>query len=434
MPPGPFGTYTFQYVSALPPGCYQRTVTPYAPLSGAFPPEILLWPPGDQGQLPISQFDFTQEQDFSSGQTPVPTFDFARAEGLDGWTAYLRNIKNKRVVSPVVPLQGSLDKGVHLLTNHRRDANDADALLGMELVIAPPRGSPLPAEVLQPTRAGHPLLPEAEPYPSLPTPVEVSGRVATSDGLPVPAELSFNALYVFDRAGTAFPPNFEFSATALTAVDARTGAQVYSVVLPRGYYQMTVRPTDGVHGMSTVAQTFRSQADASKNGDVQVVPLAAVTGQALVADGRAVAEALVEAIPAACPADAVATSGSPPSGADACLPRAAQTVAKDDGTFSLALDPGSYTLRVTPLQGTRLPWVVQALPPVGTANLALPGPVVVPAPVVLSRRLTSEVGDALGATVRVFTQPSAGNPAIELGRAFTDDTGHFDAYLAPPSP
>ena len=38
---------------------------------------------------------------------PTPTFDFRRAEGLDGWSAYLRSITNGRVYSNMASLSGS---------------------------------------------------------------------------------------------------------------------------------------------------------------------------------------------------------------------------------------------------------------------------------------------------------------------------------------
>jgi hypothetical protein len=431
--PGPFGTGPFRYVAAMPPGCYRRTVQPYAPLSSAYPPEIRLWPKGQLSLFnPTTSFDVTSSESGLSSAQAVPTFDISRAQGLDGWTAYLRNGKSGQITSIVAALHGSLDKGVRLLTLHAGDPvvvdpTKLDALSGLELVIAPPPGTPLPAEVLRPQGAmgksqslGEPL----PPYPSLPTPILLSGRIQTQAGVPVPSEIVFTAIDVFNQNGDPFPSNsFEFQLRASTGTDARTGAETYSVLLPRGDYQMTVRPTDGAN--AALVASFKVPLAAGATGDVEVLPLAKVEGQALLADGRPVAEGQVEAVPVACP------QMEPPSTSAACMPRPAQVQAGDDGTFALALDPGSYTLRVTPVDGTRFPWVTQPLV-VGTADMTLPT-VQVPAPVVLSRTITSGSAAAGNAIVRIFTQPDAGSP-VELGRAVTDESGHFDAYLPPQPP
>ena len=431
--PGPRGTAPFTYVAALPPGCYRRTAQPDAPLSSAFPPEIRVWPPGNPGFSAVSAFDPTAEE---NGLLPSPIFDISRAEGLDGWTAYLRNIKTGQVTSPVASLHGSLDKGVRLLTNHGGDVGvtapgkPAEALAGLELVIAPPPGTPLPLEVLAPL-AGE--LPVAESYPSFPTPLQVTGRVQTAAGVPVPAKITFTATTLFKpNGGGPFPSNsFEFTATTVT--DARADASTYSVLLPQGIYQMVVRPTDGTNGMWFAVRPFASPADVAAGGDVRTIaPQARVSGVAFLADGRSVAEGLVEAIPSACP-QPIGGVASPTPQTDAfCLPGAAQVMADDQGAFAMALDPGSYTLRVTPVQGTRFPWVTESLA-VTTDDQVLP-PIGVPAPVVFGRTIAAATGAATDAVVRVFTQPQDGSSPVELGRAITDGSGHFDVYIAPPSP
>jgi hypothetical protein len=126
------------------------------------------------------------------------------------------------------------------------------------------------------------------------------------------------------------------------------------------------------------------------------------------------------------------------------LPRYAQALTQSDGTFSVALDPGTYRLRVSPAQGSRLPWVTETIT-VGPASKTLP-PIAIPAPVQLSMTLQDSTGNPAtntpgnpvsSALVRVFTQPSfsaGASPPIELGQAITDAAGDFDVYLAPPAP
>jgi hypothetical protein len=435
-PPGPNATTPFLFEASMPHGCYLRTLQPYAPLSTAFPPEIKVWPPDDIGpQYPITGFDSTREEVLPSGQatSPVPIFDIARAEGLDGWTAYLRNIQNRRVYSNVASLAGSLAKNVTLLTNHKSDGVSADALSGLALVLAPPAGAALPTEVLAPSGlAGAQELPAEETYPSLPTPVTISGRLVTTEGAAVPADIVFTATDITDRTGTRFPPNFEFVAHASTTIVR--GVSTYSVLLPRGHYQIAVRPTDDSSAVTVVPRAVGQEDDVATEQDIEVQALARVTGIASVTDGRRLAEGLVEASSIAC---ATSAPSSGPAADPSCLPREAQTLTAADGTFALDLDPGTYQLRVSPAQGSHLPWVTQTIA-VESAPMELP-PIAVPAPVDLGLTLIDSAplgpNPVSNALVRVFTQPSfspGASPPVELGQAVTDEGGHFDVYLAPP--
>ena len=149
FPPGPRMGPSIQFKAYMQPGCYERMLQPFPPLSEAFPPEVKPWThPTDMN--PVIDFDLTKEElGLPMGRIiTIPTFEIGRAAGLDGWTAYLRNIATKRVFSNVAPLGGSLASNVVLATNHL--AMPGDALDGLELVIAPPAGAPLPTEVFAP--------------------------------------------------------------------------------------------------------------------------------------------------------------------------------------------------------------------------------------------------------------------------------------------
>jgi hypothetical protein len=420
---GPNGTAPVTFQTYLQRGCYERTLQPYAPFSRAFPPEIKAWPPDDSSQG--IQFDETQAT--GQGETP-PTFDIARAEGLEGWTAYLRNVQTKRVFSNVVPLTGSLKQNVVLLSKHEPDLKH-DALTGLEVVLAPPSGQPLPTEFFAP--AGTPPSLELRrllPYPSLPTPVTMSGRIQTPARAPVPADIYFSATDIAkDRSGQKFfPPNFEFSTRVSTTRDPTTGASTYSVLLPQGDYQIAVRPTDRSNAL-TVAQRLVGGQGNEMTGDFDVTPLVQLSGMAAVADGRALAEAIVELLPTQCAAT-VGDAGAADS-SDACLPRSAQTGTASDGTFRLMVDPGGYLLRIRPREGSRLPWKI--LPIVVNASPVVVDPII-PAPVSVGMTLTSNNNPVPNAVVRVFTDPSQGGPAVELGEAITDGDGNYEMYIAPP--
>jgi hypothetical protein len=425
------------YLQPLLPGCYERTLQPFSPYSTAFPPEIKPWPP-DQTSA-TTNFDVTREETLATGQgASIPRFNIERAEGLDGWTAYLRNIHTSRVFSNVVPLTGSLEQGVTLLTNHELGSN-VDALTDLELVVAPPAGQPLPTEVFAPAgMPGAQELAASESYPSLPTPVTVAGQVRTPAGAAVPADLYFTATDITDRSGQRYPPNFEFATKVSTTTDPRTGAAAYSALVPQGDYQIAVRPRDASNAVTVAMRAIGGQGNVMTGQDFDVAPLVAVSGKAIVADGRSLAEAIVDVVPTACAASADLTDSANTS--DSCLPRPAQTVTEVDGSFGLAIDPGQYLLRVRPREGSRLPWNVQSIV-VGATPLLI-GEVLIPAPVTVGMQLTDSAAGANSpnnnpvpnAVVRVFTDPSSGGPAIELGQAITGSDGSFEMYLALPIP
>jgi hypothetical protein len=389
----------------------------------------------------------TREETLANGASATyPTFDVARAEGLGGWTAYLRDIQTKRIFSNVAPLTGSLAENVTLLTNHNpapvcipSAQSTFEALTGLELVLAPPVGTPLPTEVFAP--AGAPPSQElagSEEYPSLPTPVTVTGRIQTPAGTPVPAEVYFTATDISDPSGQPFPPNFEFATSVSTTTDPHTGASTYSALLPQGDYVITVRPTDSSSAIRSVPRAVGGQGNVMTGEDIDVLPLVSVSGIATVADGRPLAEAVAEVLPTQCAPDA--SMGTSPDTSDSCLPRAVQTGTGNDGSFALQVDPGQYLLRIRPREGSQLPWKIEALV-VGPADQAL-GPIVIPAPISVGMRLTDCVSPTMpsgnnpvvNALVRVFTDPSQGAAPVELGEAITDGQGNYEMYIDPTHP
>jgi hypothetical protein len=432
IPPGPNGTEALEFEAYMQPGCYERTLQPYAPFSKAFPPEIKPWPPssGVEGAS-ISEFDTTSETSETNASKTVPRFSITRAEGLDGWTAYLRDSQTKRVFSNVAPLSGSLAANVTLLTNHVVILG-GEALTNLELVIAPPDGAQLPTEFIAPLGPpGAQVLPASEAYPSLPTPVTMSGRIRTAAGAPVAADVTFTATGITGRTGMALPKNFEFVTTVSTDRDPQSGAETYTALLPQGDYQVSVRPTDSTSAVTVVSRSAGGQGNVMTGEDIDVAPLVAVQGTAMVTDGRQLAQAIVEALPTQCPPVPTATPVASATAVNPCLPRSAQTITRDDGTYALALDPGVYTLRARPVDGSRLPWVAQTLT-VGSGPMTVP--IKIPAPISAGMTLHDSNNNAItNAIVRVFTTPTPGVPPVELGQAITGVDGSYEMFLAPPS-
>jgi hypothetical protein len=419
----------------LPPGCYERRVQPLAPLSAVFGPQILRNAPLRTVQT-ILNFDHTSEESDppGGGPHPVPIFDITRAEGLDGWTAYLREVRTARIFSNVAPLHGSLASGVVLATS-RFLMTGGEALEGLELVLAPPPGTPLPTEVIAP--GGIRQLPGREEYPSLPTPVTVTGRVrlATNTRDPVPANLVFTALSINDRTGKTFPPNFEFVARASATVETGSNDARYSVLLPQGTYAVAVRPTDVSAAVTVVTRIVGGQGNFMTEEDFYLPPPVPVTGQALVADGRPLTSAAVEVLPLACAGGVGADAGPSPwiSLADSCAPRTVQGETDAEGRFLLMLDPGKHLFRIRPPGGSRLPWVVRTL--TVSAEPVDAGQVVVPAPSRVAMQVVDSAGNPVAnAVVRVYTDPLKTGSAVELGAAMTDSAGNYELFLAPPGP
>src|SRR4029077_11800287 len=107
---GPVGTPPVEVQAYLQPGCYERTLQPYAPFATAFPPDIqalhLLTVPSRTVDNVIQKFDTTKYQT-ANPNGDFPTFQITRANGLNGWTAYLRDPITRRLFSNVAALSGS---------------------------------------------------------------------------------------------------------------------------------------------------------------------------------------------------------------------------------------------------------------------------------------------------------------------------------------
>lgn len=416
--PGPGGGSETESLVFLPPATYEQTWTPDPPFNQAFGPVTQL----------ISAFG-----DYSPSRQTIDSYDttggaqpelqISRQGGvLDGWTAYLRDTQTKRAISNTAPLAGTASTVIFavkrmgcagVVCSQPQPAQpDLDALSGVELVVAPPANEPVPTGVFNLFDMLSPVL-----YPLVPPPVTVTGHVYAANGANVDATLIFEATSVAAA-------NFEFT-TSITA----TGGSPYSVTLPPGQYQVDVRPSSTALALSVVSAGIEQ----NEQLDFVVGAPQTVTGAARVADGRPLAGAMVDAIGVQCVSTATSSTE--------CLPRSTVAATDVHGSYALQLDPGSYTIRVRPADGTRLPWVTVPEPLVvdGVSAPVLAN-VIVPAPMAVGLTLDDPSGNPIAnALVRVFRMPSqsagasASSTAVELGEAMTGTDGSYEMYVAPPS-
>jgi len=421
-PPGPNGGVSIYFEGYLQPADYECTMEPDPPFEAAFPPDVqrVTIAAGNQVDEEVLRTVDLTTRNPPSTTAMVPTFDLSRVEGLDGWTAYLRDMTSLRRISTVATLAGT-KAHVSLPTNHH--PSDGDAFTNAELVVQPPAGQPIPTGVFPPTPLSTGVVPMEESYLPLPAVARVFGNVAATDSA-VEADLVFEALDIY-TAGQQLPnaANYEYTGLATARVDD-TGGSTYSITLPPGDYRLTIRPLDLAHALTILPFTLLPSDGTQVERDLSTEGPRSVQGSAVVSDGRPLSGATVVALPVAC-----AEPGS-----TVCLPRGGQTTTQSDGSFSLSLDPGSYQLRIEPQDGTRFPWVVQPLL-VGATPVTVPR-VTVSAPVYAGLQLLDAYGNPIvAAVVRIYQVPAqaGASTAVEIGRAITDATGHYDMYLAPTS-
>jgi hypothetical protein len=443
-PPGPGGGLSFQFSVEVPSlAVYEQTLMPVPPFDQAFPPDIrqinlTSMPPSAMASVYYGCTTDPRCTPFDpipsgSGTPTYPMFDFSRADGgrLDGWVVFLRDQTTLRRISNIVTLAGTQQDGVQLLTSHHPASGSA--FENAALVMQPPASSGLPTAIFLPALN---LLGRAEPYPLVPPPAQVSGRVlSVTSGQPVAADVVFEAnttptgLCRVNSGQTVLDQTGDLAFTASIHTDDGS----FSIALPLGVYRATARPSDQATEV-TVVPNFATTAlvqssDATLCGPpVQPKPIALdvarnVRGLAKVADNRPLAAATIEAIPTQCavsPSDAT------------CMPRPSQTITNTDGSYSIFLDPGVYVLRARPAEGSALPWVYQTLSVSGSAAVTGGPDLIVQAPVYAGLILQDPgCNPIVEGLVRVYETPATG-AAIEIGEALTDSTGHYDMYLAPP--
>jgi hypothetical protein len=398
------------YVDAVSVGRYVRIAYPEPPYDAFFPPAI--------SQISVRD---TFLDDFVLGDPKTPLDDATgdtrratvrRAEGLEGWRVWLIDSATERRISSIHTLAGTT-MDVRLDTFGQSQTGSPALKVGVEVIVAPPE-SWLGVPRLQSRLINGAGL-ESLDVPSLPGPATITGVVALGEGAAltgIPARLLFTSTRL--RRADDTPDSLLRYATAVSTDS--TGH--FSTVLPPGFYDVTIEPAEGT-GLSKVKDTFDTTEQLAKT---YFPPRRTVaTGRAVLSDGRPLAEADILAVP----------SGIPAVG-NAVKPRPARTRTAPDGSFRLEVDQGQYDFIVEPQSGTGFPRVVQLRNfATGTADL---GEIQVAPPTRLSFTLRDRGlngNPIVRAAVRIFAlAPGRGPPAVEIGRAMTDESGKCEILLA----
>lgn len=414
---GPFGSPSPAFRLVLAPGLYERTILPAPPYDVAYPPDVDVVTVVEGGgafeHVVLAAVDKTER--VTGGARTVPRFRLSRQGGgtLAGFTAFLRDTRSQRRISPVAVLTGAVDETVQLPTSHHRP----DALDDAELVLAPPEdGSAIPSFTLR-GQGNQPF--EEAVYPPIAPPALVRGVVTTvPDGELVSGEIFLTSTRLYRTDVEAPVTNLTYSARLRTD---KTRPGEYEVSLPRGEYDVVVVPDRSSLAKATSGKLqVDRQNDRQEGKTLEVRRPLRVRGRCAVADGRALAGATVTFAPAS------ALRATPREK----WPRPVTVPTDLDGGFSGEVDPGIYDVTVRPAEGTRLPWLVTTSREL-TSDVVL-APFEVPAPVSASLKiLAPRNNDPITlAVVRAFA-PVAG-AYVEIGRSITDSSGRFEMVLAGP--
>jgi hypothetical protein len=448
---GPAGGPVIGFQAVVAAGNYEETIIPDPPYDTAYPPEVvnvMVAAPGS----PQPREDALENTDKLLPMTPQlyngdPYFQIALHDTtpLDGGQAFLRDVSTKRRVSNIVTFGPNnrttsppLVYTLVLNTNHHpgtvifNGKPTPDAVLGTELVVQPP-----------PTGVGRPMLVIAEEanslgpaitYPQPSSPVLVAGTVASSiDGASVKAEVvvTTTSVNVVSSGDQNLEPDLTYTAR-FTTDDNGT----YSVMLPPPpagvTYSAIVTPLDARFAKAALSLSVDTNVTEQAGKTLTVAPKNTMRGTALVADGRPLSGALVTA--------SVAATSQAADSPDT-WPRAAQTTTAADGTFALALDPGTYDLTIRPAEGSRLPWFVSTsrvmdATDVTLENFEIPAPIVAslvledPSQNPIQRAVVRAYAPAPATTSTTMGMPPPTPPFVQIGEAITDNLGHYDMYLA----
>ncbi|MBX3185407.1 MAG: hypothetical protein KF819_00265 [Labilithrix sp.] len=411
---GPFEVF---HQNVVPVGRYLRVLDPEPPYDAYFPPvarEIAVAEPlADDFVLGAAETPLDDE----SGDTRRTLV--RRTGGLAGWRVWLEDTRTSRRVSSIRTLSGT--EAEARLDTFRQNAQGASALRdGIRVVVAPPASWLGVPELRSELIGGQGLRPLV--YPALPEPATVRGILATGaqgDLTGVPATLTFTSDALRLPDGTT--QQLLVYKTSVST-DASGG---FTTVLPPGNYDILIDPAEGT-GFARSRERLDVTGSLAKTFTPK--PRIVATGRAVLTDERPLGAAEIFAMPSRFDA----SSPEP-------RPRPARTLTAPDGTFTLELDPGMYDLFVDPQAGTGYPRVVLTRK-VLTASLETIADIRVPPPTRFSFtlrdfNLTLSGNPIVRAIVRVFAAPQADPgarppPAIEVGRAMTNEKGECEILLA----
>lgn len=399
-------------------GVYVRRVEPLAPFESAFPPVV--------GPIRVlgGQSFAAITMDALDPTPSLRSFKFmSQGTDLTGWRAELVLQDTRERVSTVATLGAATGGEVVLQTAiGLGTGTPVTNLANQALVLLPPEGRALPTYTIE--NIGGAIFTD-HTIPALPAPVVVSGQVQLA-GQGHAARVVFESQKEggIEIAGGAYDTLLSYR----TSVTTDAGG-AYSVVLPPGKYTAWVMPDRRDAAVTPVAFLVGSGVSPQNGRSLGLRAPTALRGRIRVTDGRDLGGADLVLVPAALQVDGTSAWS---------LPRPVTTRTARDGSFEVAVDPGTYDLAIRPAAGTRLPWVVSTTRTVGQGSVEL-DPLYVPAPIRVTLVLRDPAGNALvGALVRAFA-PSAlppqndpRRPVYEVGRAFTDQNGRFEMFLAGP--
>jgi hypothetical protein len=427
LPPGPLGAAPIGFAAPLAVGLYERTIQPDPPFDTAFPPLIsVVSITGDQFESVVLGLATSYALDVPAAScTASQCFTVTPPIGkvLDGWSVFLRDSTTKRPISTVTRLAGG-GSDVRLFTVQHPD------LLLVDLVVAPPPElAASPTMVISTGTVG--ALAKIQSYPVVPEPAVYSARVVSPEGNGVPSRvfLFSDKIDVCDPdCAVAAPGNkLAFETQASTDADGR-----FEVRIPPGTYEVASIP-DMKTGLAISVVQRRVGQGSSLGGSIPVLPRALMNGIAVLTDGRPLAGADVEARATAQPQSA--------SGHFSRLVRFGRAKTDANGSFVLPLDPGYYDVTVKPAAGTRFPWIVVPALLVQPSSVPIdlrPLDFAVPVPINESFTLldgSQSQTPVRGALVRAYAcrgqcDPSQKTVDVEIGRAYTDQDGHYEMFLA----
>jgi hypothetical protein len=414
---GPFGTAQVGFQATMPPGRYERIVEPLPPFDTAFPPDVNIITVTDAPGDPLIYVQAIEKTQKSGGTFGIPRFTISRQGGsASGWTVILRDAVTRRRISSI-GVVGPDESVPVTLAVHRQYEPFGDALEKAELVIQPPPSEYLPRYVLV-RQGGQPF--ESANYPNVPRPARVRGRVTSRiDNAQRPADIYLRATKLLADGKESTSLEYE------AHIPAPDGT--FDVLLPRGEYEGTVVPRGDAPMAYIQSFTVAAENDNQAGINFQVDSRFVVRGSALVADGRPLAGAEVEALPAS----SLAEDRTP---ADR-WPRPVRTRTDRSGAFTLNLERGRYDVVVRPADGSRLPWLVSTSRQIeGDAVL---DPLRIPAPVAVALKVVDVSNNPVArAIVRAYAAPSPekqqSSALVEIGRAITRSDGTYEMFLAGP--
>ena len=408
----------------LPAGRYRRVFYPQPPFDAFFPPRV-----DEPPQIASDVFvddTIIFGVDILLDDVVSRTATIARADGLDGWRAWLVDRPSQRRISVIRTLSGT-DAEVPLFTSGAQPAFQRD---DVDAIVAPPESFTAVPHYRTPIfGSGRVNI----TYPSIPPPARVSGVVVEPVAPNGGALFGYAARVTFESeslATNAEPTTLLRYSTTLNTDDRGR----FATVLPPGAYSVTIEPAEGTGYATRKARVVVEGTHTALT--FEPPPRTIVKGRAVLTDGRALSEAEVVAIP----------NTSPSARANPLVPRPrpGRTRTGDDGRFAFELDPGAYILSVIPKAGTGFPRVVirPDVPGSLTAQETELPEIRVPAPIRLAFTLRDpgSTGNPIAeAVVRVFARPASPSGAtgttplpdpVEIGSAMTGPDGSVEILLA----